>query len=74
MPLPTESLTPSSSDTAVRKAISDSISQCMQEGGKQQDQCVAIAHETARRATRHNSGHQPTRKVRAGLSDRKENS
>lgn len=70
MPLPTESLTTTSSREAIQKAISEAISQCMQEGGKDQDQCVAIAHETARRATRNGSGSSSTRQIRAGLGDR----
>jgi len=69
MPLPTESLRPDSSREEIQRAISAAISQCVSEG-RDQDQCVAIAHETARRATRSGSGNSPTRQIRAGLGDR----
>ena len=45
MPLPAESLSPDSPDDAIQKAISDSIAQCMSEGGREQQECVAMAHE-----------------------------
>lgn len=69
MPLPTESLTTTSSREEIQTAISAAISQCMQEG-REQEQCVAIAHETARRATRNGSGGSATRQIRSGLGDR----
>ena len=50
MPLPTESLTPDSTDEQIQAAISAAIEQLMAEG-RDQDQAVAIAHETARKAT-----------------------
>lgn len=51
MPLPAEGLTPDSSPEAVQEAISASIKQCMDEGGREQDQCIAMAHSMAREAT-----------------------
>lgn len=51
MPLPTDSLTRDSSTEVVRQAVSATISQCMDEGGKNRNQCVAIALESARRRT-----------------------
>lgn len=51
MPLPAEALTGRSSDEEIKQAISASIEQCMQEGGRGQDQCIAMAHEMARQAT-----------------------
>ena len=63
-----DSLTPNSSNEAVKKAISDSIAQCMREGGREQKQCVAIAFSTARKQTGSGSGgRQGRRKIRAGL-------
>ena len=50
MPLATDSLTRDSSTEAVRQAISASISQCVSEG-KSQEQCAAIALDSARRRT-----------------------
>ena len=69
MPLPTEKLSPTSSDEAVQTAISETIEICMREGGREQAQCVSIANQTARRATRRNLGDQSTRQIRAGLPD-----
>ena len=51
MPLAVESLTPDSDQVAIKQAISDSIAQCMQEGGRDQSQCAAIAFEQARKST-----------------------
>ncbi len=51
MPLPTEGLNNSSNDEQIRETISATIAQCMEEGGKDQKQCAAIAFETARKAT-----------------------
>jgi len=51
MPLPAERLTVDSSMDAIRQAISDSIAQCMREGGRDQKQCAAIAYSIARDKT-----------------------
>lgn len=51
MPLPAENLTPESNAEAIRQAISDSIAQCMREGGRDQAQCAAMSYEMARKAT-----------------------
>jgi len=51
MPLPVESLTRESSAEQIREAISRSIEQCMHEGGREQDQCAAIAYSIARKRT-----------------------
>ena len=51
MPLPVESLTRESSPEAISEAISASIEMCMQEGGRELDQCQAIAHSIARKKT-----------------------
>ena len=67
MPLPVEGLTAQSSPDAVREAISASISQCMSEGGKDQDQCIAIAHDIARQQTGDGSGGLAQRQIRTGL-------
>lgn len=50
MPLPTEGLTPDSSDEEIKAAIAGTIAQLIQEG-RERDQAVAIAFDTARRAT-----------------------
>jgi len=67
MPLPVETLTPNSSREEIQAAISASISQCMSEGGKEQEQCVAIAQEIARKTTGDGGGNVAGRKIRAGL-------
>ena len=51
MPLPAESLTAKSSDDDIKAAISESIRMCMEEGGREQDQCIAMAYSMARQAT-----------------------
>jgi len=51
MPLPAESLTPESSPEQIQEAISASIEKCMQEGGKTQEECAAMAYSMARQAT-----------------------
>ncbi len=51
MPLPTETLSRDSSPDIIREAVSASISQCMSEGGKSREQCVAIALDSARQRT-----------------------
>ena len=67
MPLPAENLSPDSSDEAIQKAISDSISRCMEEGGKDQAQCVAMAHEMARRSTGRSLPQGGASRIRAGI-------
>ena len=51
MPLAVENLRKDSSMDAVRTAISSSIHKCMQEGGRDQKQCAAIAYSIARKKT-----------------------
>ncbi len=68
MPLPTESLNPSSTKEQIDAAISASIAQCVREG-KDQAQCQAIAFSTAKKATRQGSGSEGGRQIRAGLGD-----
>lgn len=51
MPLPVENLTKDSSADSIREAVSASISQCMDEGGREHDECVAMSLEIARRKT-----------------------
>jgi len=51
MPLPVENLTPDSPEGTIREAISQSIAQCMREGGRDQKQCAAIAYSYAREKT-----------------------
>lgn len=48
MPLPVDSLTSSSSTQQVRDAISQSIEQCMKEGGKNQKECAGMVYGIAR--------------------------
>lgn len=51
MPLPVDNLRKDSSMDAVRTAISGSIKKCMDEGGRDQAQCAAIAYSIARKKT-----------------------
>jgi len=51
MPLAAENLTKQSTDEQIARAISQSISQCMKEGGRGQDQCIAMAYSMAERST-----------------------
>ncbi len=51
MPTPAEGLTAQSSPDAVQGAISSCISQMMGEGGRSQEQVIAICHSMARKAT-----------------------
>ena len=51
MPLPVENLTPESSIVVIRDAISASIKQCMEEGGKTQKECAGMAYGIAREKT-----------------------
>ena len=49
MPMPTENLTPQSTDEEYRQAVAEAIRQCMEEG-REQAQCQAIAYSQAERA------------------------
>jgi len=69
VPLHVESLKPTSGKDEVSKAISESISQCMKEGGRSQEQCVAMVHAMARKAQGGGSGSLATRKIRSELGD-----
>jgi len=69
MPFHVEGLDPTSSSDAVKRAISESISQCMQEGGRSQEECVAMVHSMARKAQGGGSGGPATRKIRSELGD-----
>lgn len=51
MPLSVERLTPESSQQAIQQAISDSIKQCMDEGGRDQKECAGMAYGMARDKT-----------------------
>jgi len=51
MPTKAESLTKDSSPESTKAAISSCISQLMDEGGRSQEQCVAICMEQTRKAT-----------------------
>lgn len=51
MPTRAESLTKESSPDAVQAAISSCISQMMKEGGRPQEQVIAICYSQARKAT-----------------------
>jgi uncharacterized protein YgiB involved in biofilm formation len=51
MPLEAEKLTSDSSDKDVQDAISLSIQKCMQEGGKTQKECAAMAYSLARKSS-----------------------
>lgn len=50
MPLPTARLSKDSSEDEIRQAISDTISQLIDEG-RDRDQAIAIAYDSARRQT-----------------------
>ena len=51
MPWAVDNLTSKDNIVKVNKAISKSIGQCMDEGGRKQDQCIAIAISKAEKAT-----------------------
>ena len=51
MPMPAESLTSKSSDQEIKDAISSTIEICMNEGGREQKQCIAMAYSMARAHT-----------------------
>ena len=64
MPLAVERLTPDSPREAIQQAISESVAKCMEEGGRTQEQCVAIAISMAKRKTGNGSA---APKIMAGL-------
>ena len=51
MPLPVENLTKDSSIVSIREAISQTIAQCMKEGGREQKECAGMAYDIARDKT-----------------------
>lgn len=51
MPTAAEGLTKDSSSEAVQGAISSCISKLMKEGGRKQEQVIAICYSQARKAT-----------------------
>ena len=51
MPLPVDNLTPDSGLQSIREAISQSIAQCMREGGKEQKECAGMSYSIAREKT-----------------------
>lgn len=51
MPLPVDNLTDQSNPEQIRDAISKSIEQCMQEGGRTQKECGGMVHGIARDKT-----------------------
>lgn len=51
MPLSVEKLTKDSGVRDIREAITQSIQQCLDEGGRSQEQCAAIAYDIARKNT-----------------------
>lgn len=51
MPLAVENLTPESPMVSIREAISATIKQCMDEGGRTQKECAGMAYDIAREKT-----------------------
>jgi hypothetical protein len=51
MPTEAENLTKDSPDDKIKSAISSCISQMMDEGGRSQEQVIAICHSMARKST-----------------------
>lgn len=51
MPLPVESLNPDSNTEQIREQISQSMEQCMKEGGKDQKECAGMIYSMAREKT-----------------------
>ena len=51
MPTAAEKLTMGSSEDMMKGAISSCIEQMMHEGGRSQEQVIAICHEMARKST-----------------------
>jgi len=51
MPLAVDTLTPANNDKDIQDAISQSIEQCMREGGRTQEQCAGMIYGIARDKT-----------------------
>jgi len=51
MPLSVESLTPESTELEIQDKISQSIGQCMEEGGREQKECAGMVYDKARERT-----------------------
>lgn len=51
MPLSVENLTKKSNIVAISKAINKSVGQCMDEGGRTQDECLGMVYGIARKKT-----------------------
>jgi len=51
MPLPVDNLTEQSNPEQIRDAISKSIEQCMQEGGRTQKECAGMTYSIAKDKT-----------------------
>lgn len=51
MPLSVERLSPETSTERIQEAISESMSQCMKEGGRTQKECAGMIYSMAREAT-----------------------
>ena len=51
MPTAAEQLNKDSSPDQVKKAVSSCISQLMDEGGRKQEQCIAICYAQAEKST-----------------------
>ena len=61
MPTQAESLTPQSTPEATQSAISSCIAQLMDEGGRPQEQCIAICYSQAEKAIGRNIPRKSTR-------------
>lgn len=68
MPLAVDSLTPDSSSENVQRAISESIVQCIREGGKREE-CTAQAHSIAERKTGAGASGVAARSIKVGLEE-----
>jgi 16S rRNA C1402 N4-methylase RsmH len=66
MPLQVDSLSPDSADDVIQNAISESVAACISEGGER-DQCVAMAHDIAKRKTGRNLGRGGAARIRVGM-------
>ena len=51
MPMMVESLTPNSNEKEIRDAISQSMEQCMKEGGREMKECAGMIYGMARDKT-----------------------
>lgn len=51
MPTDAENLTKDSSPESVKGAVSSCIKQLMDEGGRKQEECIAICYSQARKST-----------------------